>query len=103
MSCGFRKKISPMIICGQGILHFGVLLNPRYLVTSRHLLCDSCDKFIEGKWYFSFSRIMMSFLLLGMFLSMCICRFHNVVTLSLGLVSAYFGTLLLLLLLLLLL
>jgi hypothetical protein len=38
----------------------------------------------------------MSVLLLGMFLSVCTCRFHNVVTLSSVLVSAYFGTLLLL-------
>jgi len=42
----------------------------------------------------------MYVLLLGMFLSICNCRFHNVVTLSAGHVSAYFGTLLLLLLLL---
>ena len=46
---------------------------------------------------------MMSVLLLGMFRSICTCRFHNVITLSSGLVSAYFGTLSLLLLLLLLL
>ena len=48
---------------------------------------------------FSLSRIMISGLLVGMFLSVCTCWFHNMVTLSSGLVSAYFGTLLLLLLL----
>jgi hypothetical protein len=33
MIVGLERKYAPMIICGQGILHFGVLLNPMYLVT----------------------------------------------------------------------
>ena len=41
---------------------------------------------------FSLSRIIMSALLLGIVLSVCICWFHNMVTLRLWLVSTDFGT-----------
>ena len=40
---------------------------------------------------FSLSRIIMSGLLLGMVLSVCTCRFHNMVTLPPWLVSTDFG------------
>jgi hypothetical protein len=41
---------------------------------------------------FSLSQIMMSGLFLGMVLSVCICWFHNMVTLPTWLVSTDFGT-----------